>query len=690
MTGAADEVDDRSRSAGWHTDVASTLVDRFPELGLGMLLVRPGGRIEDADAGAVRITGRSMDELRALADVAGLLAPEERHLRAAHRDRMRRGEWTDRAFRTVVVRPDGSRRPVDTVILPRTHGEFTTVVMRDSSDVAVRDQVIDWYGALVERMPVGVTILDTRGVTDPRQIRMWSANAMASAAAGRDLTPFVGEALLDVFTEARAFEEARRAFAMVGTDRTEYLPDLIVGDPDDPSAVYRRAVVALPEGALAIVLDDITRERVEDLRNRHLTERIVELADAERRQIAMGLHDDPLQQIAGAALLVSQQRRRDDHADPARTERLAAIDNALRSAMEAMRQLVFELSPPELEESGLDSAIRRAADHLFGDTEVEVQVTCILPGEPPASAQGTAFRIAAEALTNVRKHAGASRVDVKIHLDDRDLVIEVIDDGAGITGSAQPGHLGLRVMHDRADAVGGSCTVTDLGPGTRVLARLPLDHVPTTRETNRGEALAHRPDLDSITVSLRMERDSLRDAEAAASYAASETRRRLDAVASLASVLRDSPADPTERARRAVAHLAGVVGDGASIRVLDPTGTTIHNLASHHHHPDQAAWLDRHLLVDRPAEVGWAGAVLATDEPLLLEADRVAWLPSLGEEPPPAPVPFGNVLLAPMHTGGRPIGVLALTRDVTSERFTADDVGWICAIADLISGSMYA
>ena len=140
----------------------SALVDRLPELGLGLLLVAPGGRIADADPGAVRITGRSVEELRVLADVASLLAPEERHIRAAQRDRMRRGDQPGRAFQTVVVRPDGERRPVDTVILPIERGGPTTIVMRDSSDVAVRDQVLDWYGALVERMPLGVTILDAR------------------------------------------------------------------------------------------------------------------------------------------------------------------------------------------------------------------------------------------------------------------------------------------------------------------------------------------------------------------------------------------------------------------------------------------------------------------------------------------------------------------------------------------------
>ena len=124
--------------------------------------------------------------------------------------------------------------------------------------------------------------------------------------------------------------------------------------------------------------------------------------------------------------------------------------------------------------------------------------------------------------------------------------------------------------------------------------------------------------------------------------------------------------------------------------MLDDTGTTLQKLASHHRQPEQGAWIDRHVLVDRPAGAGWAGAVLSSDEPLVLDLDRVAWLPSLGEEPPPSPVPLRTVLLAPMDVGGRPIGVLALVRDVTPERFDADDVDWVCAMADLITGSMYA
>jgi signal transduction histidine kinase len=680
--------DGTNRSGDWKTDVMSALVDRLPELGLGLLRVLPGGRIDDADAGAVRITGRSADELRTLADVAILLSPEERHVRTAQRDRIRRGEQPDRTFRTVVLRPDGERRPVDTVMLPHVGGGPATIVMRDSSDVAVRDQVIDWYGALVERMPLGVTILDARGVTDPREILVWSANATASVAAGRDLTALVGQKVVDVFPDGHTFDEARRALAIVGTDRTEFLMDLVVGDPDQPTAVYRRAVVALPDGGLALLLDDITHERVEDLRIRHLTERMVQLSDTERRRIAMGLHDDPLQQIAAAALLVSQQRRRDDHTDPARTDRLTMIDDALRSAMTAMRQVVFELSPPELEESGLDSALRRAADHLFGNTDVEVAVSCVLPAEPNARTQGTAFRIAAEALTNVRKHAGASRVEARIGLDDGDLVIEVTDDGSGISGDTPLGHLGLRAMHDRAAAVGGSCTVSDAAPGTRVLARLPLDHVPTTEHVGRAAPDPDPPELDSIAASLRMERDSLRVAEAAASIAAADARRRLDAVASLASILRRAPADPAERARLAVVHLAEVVGDGASIRLIDEARNVMTSIASHHRHAEQGAWLRRYLLVERPPDAGWVGTMLTTGEPMVLDIARLSWLPSLGEVPPPPPHPLRTVLLVPLHVGGPPVGVLGIMRDITPEGFTTDDVHWVSAMADLVIGAM--
>ena len=121
-----------------------------------------------------------------------------------------------------------------------------------------------------------------------------------------------------------------------------------------------------------------------------------------------------------------------------------------------MRQLVFELSPPELEESGLDSALRRAADHLFGTTDVTVDVSCVLPAEPPAEAQGTVYRIAVEALTNVRKHAHAARVDVRIGLDDATSSSRSPTTAAACR-RRRTGHLGLRAMHDRAAAVGGSC-----------------------------------------------------------------------------------------------------------------------------------------------------------------------------------------------------------------------------------------
>ena len=112
---------------------------------------------------------------------------------------------------------------------------------------------------------------------------MWSANATVSGVAGRDLTPLVGE-LIDVFPGGGLRRGAGRALAIVGTDRTEYLKDLVVGDPDQPTAVYRRAVVALPGGGGWRSCSTTSRASASRISIRHLTERIVQLADAERRQ----------------------------------------------------------------------------------------------------------------------------------------------------------------------------------------------------------------------------------------------------------------------------------------------------------------------------------------------------------------------------------------------------------------------
>lgn len=105
------------------------------------------------------------------------------------------------------------------------------------------------------------------------------------------------------------------------------------------------------------------------------------------------------------------------------------------------------------------------------------------------------LRIIQEALTNVRKHAGATTAEVELRVDDGWLVARIMDNGAGfapddLSPRAAP-RFGLSTMRERAEAIGGSLEIaSDPGEGTQVIARVPVDALPTRKEATH--ARAHR------------------------------------------------------------------------------------------------------------------------------------------------------------------------------------------------------
>jgi signal transduction histidine kinase len=138
-----------------------------------------------------------------------------------------------------------------------------------------------------------------------------------------------------------------------------------------------------------------------------------------------------------------------------------------------VRSIVADLRPPALDEGGLTAALRRCADLLVASTGGGLEIT--VDGPPdlalhPAG-EAAAYRIATEAMTNATRHANASRVVVTIR-DGDGLHIVVEDDGTGRRPTSTG--TGLASMRDRAEELGGTCTVAfHCGAGTRVEARLP-------------------------------------------------------------------------------------------------------------------------------------------------------------------------------------------------------------------------
>jgi signal transduction histidine kinase len=169
---------------------------------------------------------------------------------------------------------------------------------------------------------------------------------------------------------------------------------------------------------------------------------------------------------------------------------LGPVAESVARATDRLRALLFSLEPPELD-AGLAVALRSAAQEIFRETPTR----CTVDGErEPAAIDGTkalAFRIAREALINVRKHADAATVQVRVVGRHGGLEVSIADDGVGIGPGpvrSSPGHHGLSSMRDRADVAGGTWDIRARPEGgTEVVFWLPVG----PRES--GEALEGAP-----------------------------------------------------------------------------------------------------------------------------------------------------------------------------------------------------
>ncbi|MGN6577489.1 MAG: sensor histidine kinase, partial [Nocardioides sp.] len=214
---------------------------------------------------------------------------------------------------------------------------------------------------------------------------------------------------------------------------------------------------------------------------RQAREEIVVAREEERRRLRRDLHDGVGPSLAAVALQVETARDLAGQDPAAAVSLLDRLVPRLNAAVADVRALVNDLRPPTLDELGLASAVRELAGRLStAGTRVEVEVEVL--GELPAAVEVAAYRIAAEAVTNSVRHAGAGRVEVRLRRDAHDLVVEVADDGRGfgagpVDGRAESTGVGLPSMQARAEELGGTFAVSSgESRGTCVRAVLPLAH----------------------------------------------------------------------------------------------------------------------------------------------------------------------------------------------------------------------
>ncbi|MFF5204844.1 histidine kinase [Streptosporangium sp. NPDC000396] len=201
---------------------------------------------------------------------------------------------------------------------------------------------------------------------------------------------------------------------------------------------------------------------------RRSRERIITTREEERRRLRRDLHDGLGQSLSGMAMSINMARY-SLRVSPETAERmLTELRSGMDSVTSDIRHLVYGLRPPALDDLGLAGALAEMAG-----PDVTVEVSGDLTGLP-AAAEVAAYRIAQEALTNVRKHARAEVVRISLERGEH-LGIRVSDDGAGIPSDRRSG-IGLASMRERAAELGGTCVITSPPEGgTVVEAVLPLN-----------------------------------------------------------------------------------------------------------------------------------------------------------------------------------------------------------------------
>jgi signal transduction histidine kinase len=194
----------------------------------------------------------------------------------------------------------------------------------------------------------------------------------------------------------------------------------------------------------------------------------VDSAEAERRRIERDLHDGAQQRLVALAMGLGTARERLD-ADPESGRQLVAeAHEEAKAALKEIRDLVRGIHPVILEDRGLDAALSA----VVARSPVPVTLTVEVAQRPPAAVESTAYFVVTEALTNVARHAQATRASVHIVRAGDRLVVEVSDDGVG--GADPAAGTGLRGLRDRVTALGGTMhLVSPPGGPTSLIVDVP-------------------------------------------------------------------------------------------------------------------------------------------------------------------------------------------------------------------------
>lgn len=349
-----------------------------------------------------------------------------------------------------------------------------------ANEIAVKEQ-LRFIDQLLEAIPLPLSVRDERG----RYLRINRAYEMAYNCKRYEISQ---RSVFDVLPYELAKLVAQRdQAAMLGLQAVVY--EKHVGSPDSAGCDFlvRASAIRRFDGSVigVIAVDtDVTeiRQKESQLRGMNaeleaLSQQLIASQENERRRIARDLHDQVGQILTALKMSLETIAAGELPVSPAMRRSLELAEEALNHT----RSLTASLHPHILEDLGLAAAVRQQLEKFVQPQLQNVQVSIKL--DPPRGIPANelvAFRVMQESLTNVVRHASASRLKVMLEALEGSLHIAVADDGDGFEtnqsrfDTRRPTSLGIASMRERVAEVGGQFTIeSEEGEGTVVRAVLP-------------------------------------------------------------------------------------------------------------------------------------------------------------------------------------------------------------------------
>jgi PAS domain S-box-containing protein len=454
-----------------------------------VVIIDRGGRMVIVNERTEELFGYSRGEL--VGRPVELLLPDRFHERhAGHRA----GYFDDPRARPMGIglelagrRKDGSEFPVDISLsaIDTDDGRLAAAFVRDLTERRAGDELRRaserQFGALLDTAPDAVVIADADGtIVFANQQTLLLFGYSSNEIVGAKLEMLVPERLRKHhilhrggYVRAPATRPMGAGLELAGLrkDGSEFPVDISL------------SALRTEQGMLVTAfVRDVTERTARAELERELAERravlahLVSAAEDERERIANDIHDDSIQAITAAGIRLQLLRRA--LAEPAHLALLDELAETIRLSISRLRHLLFELRPPALDSEGLATALAMYLDQATTQSDTAYRLEDLLGTQPAPQTRLILYRIAQEALMNIRKHANARNAVVSLEQRDGGYVVRIADDGVGFEPASlaeAPGHLGLFAMRERTELAAGRLRIDSApGKGTTVEVWMPM------------------------------------------------------------------------------------------------------------------------------------------------------------------------------------------------------------------------